>query len=152
MSDAQEIITHSAILGETFSEETLEHYGRLGMKWGVRNPESRRRVARLKDNGKRVKRRKIARKSTVRDKNTLSNKPKNRKPTDAELRKVADRLRLETEIRRLRGEDTSVDHRTIQKLLKDITYDAAKGAGTDVGKAALSYAMKKALEKKGIKL
>lgn len=123
---------------EQLPDDVLAHYGVLGQKWGVRNAESRRRIAREKNEG-------TSKKSSKRADNSLKSNPQNRRLSDAELRQKIERLRLEQELARLTPRPAALSPKEktrMRKMLEDTAFDVAKGALTEVGKAALTQALK----------
>lgn len=120
-------------------DDFLAHYGVMGMKWGVRNADSARRTGKPKS--RKALRKAAADKSKSSTSNRLSDKPQNRRMTDAEMRNVVARLRLEKELSQLTGSDRAPESR-VKKLLQDVAYDVAKGAATEVGKQVLAHALK----------
>lgn len=91
------------------NSDILEHYGIKGMKWGIRRTEEQLRRARGKlesdANRAEVKRRK----STYKNRRTLS---------DDDLRKEVSRLELEKKYKNLVAEDVRPGRTAVQKFLK----------------------------------
>lgn len=89
--------------------DILEHYGIKGMKWGIRRTEEQLRRARGKlesdANRAEVKRRK----STYKNRRTIS---------DDDLRKEVSRLELEKKYKNLVDEDVRPGRTAVQKFLK----------------------------------
>lgn len=135
-----EFVEFSAkVLGITLEEAqvALAHAGVLGMKWGVRNAETKARIARDKKAGRETT------KTPEKRKNTLTNNPKNRRMSDDELRKINKRLQLEREFAQLTYvPPTKKNESRVKGMLKDVAFDVTKGALTEVGKAVLTKALR----------
>ena len=119
-------------------DDFLAHYGIMGMKWGVRNAESSRRTGKPKSNKPRVSSKSSDKKSSK--SNRLSDNPKNRRMTDAELKATVARLRLERELSDLRPRELASNNR-VREMLKDVAFDVVKGASTEAGKAILTHVL-----------
>lgn len=107
----------------------LQHYGVLGMKWGVRKDRSGSRFARRKraPNSEDYERAKTLKKKSVKQ---LSN---------AELRELNNRMQLESQYRNLKKQNVSAG----KKFVQDVAYEAAKGTASEYtkkyAKKGLSY-------------
>lgn len=116
--------------------EHLEQYGVLGMKWGVRNDRSGKSRSRASDDS--ASKSKKAKKAAE-SKSTSSRQ--NERLSDDELRKLVDRIQLEQRYSALTASQKASPSRA-QTILKDVAYDVAKGATTEVGKLILAQVLK----------
>lgn len=148
VAELQEVpVAHSALtdlLNTEVDSDELAHYGVLGMKWGIR--KSRVSVPRQSRKEKRESKelRKTASelsKAQSRNPNTFSNKPQNVRISNAELKTIVERMKLEQEYSRLTHVPQAPPSR-VKTLMKDVAYDVTKGAATEVGKAILVQALK----------
>lgn len=101
------------------NEEILEHYGVLGMKWGVRRSRAERRAA--------AKRRKSS--STDKKKKKEKKKKPVRKLSDMSNREIAarnKRMNLEKEYKKLSAGQKSKGRKIVENLLTDVAQDSAK--------------------------
>ena len=102
--------------------DVLMHFGVKGMRWGVRNAESKNRIAR--DESEDYSSTKKLRKQPV---STLSN---------SELRKVNERIQLEQTYKQLTSKDISKGWSVSKKLLGRVgnkIFDAVVQAGVNEG-------------------
>lgn len=113
------------------SNNTLYHYGVLGMRWGRRKPSSSSRIT--------TGSRKRASQSEDHIRAKSLKKKKLSQMSNAELRELNNRMQLESQYKNLKKQDIS----TGKKFVKDIMYDSAK-------EVTKEYAKKYA--KKGISL
>lgn len=123
--------------------DMLKHYGTMGMKWGIRKDRrsARRQVRQdakqLKKVGDLVSNKKAAELIG----NTFTDKPKNARISNAQLKTIIDRIELEQKYARLTHVPQQPPSR-VKRLMQDVAYDVSKGALTEVGKAVLSQALK----------
>ena len=141
LNDADAVI-HSLIGDDT--TEHIQQAGVLGMKWGVRNAESRARARREGGTDDPVRKKASKR---PRQNGSLSSNPQNKQMTSAEMKKIVDRLRLEREFSQLTAREMVPESR-IKRMMKDVAFDVVKGASTEVGKAILSQALKTEFNKR----
>lgn len=104
------------------SQDTLSHFGIPGMKWGVRNEETKARYAREKKSGKSSKEKASIISNTGRQVKNISQNASNiarrfegkgkkktssnvKKMTDEELRKNVNRMNLERQYDQLKSEE-----------------------------------------------
>lgn len=112
----------------------LQHYGVLGMKWGVRKDRSGSRFARRKraPNSEDYERAKTLKKKSVKQ---LSN---------AELRELNNRMQLESQYRNLKKQNITAG----QKFVNDVVHETVKSTMSEYvkkyAKKGLGYAMKAA--------
>lgn len=142
--DLDDFLEHSGMTSEDLTS-WLAHYGVLGMKWGVR--KDRRKVMK----NSRSKKHSSTNDSSDSKKpntgpghgkgNTLSNHPRNKKITNAELESTIKRLRMEREYLSLTAKETKPPGK-FDNWLRDVAYDVSKGAVTEVGKIALAQILK----------
>ena len=128
---------------------TLRHYGVLGMKWGVRKDRLKASMGRAKEQKERKKAREEreklreeSRKERQAQKRTESEKKhvsKNRGTlTDDEIRAKINRLRLEKELRELTEAEVSPG----KKFAKEVLRESGKQALTQVSRNTMLYAGK----------
>ena len=102
--------------------DVLMHFGVKGMRWGVRNAESKKRIAR--EESEDYASTKKLRKQPV---STLSN---------AELRKINERIQLEQTYKQLTAKDVSKGRSASTKLLRRVgnkIFDSVVQAGVNEG-------------------
>lgn len=126
----------SKLLDELFGEKKLEHksvddvlahYGVLGMKWGVRNDESKRRL-KSKGSPEHQEARALAKKG----RSNLSN---------AELKRFNERMNLEQQAKKLSKENISSGKNAVSKILKN----SGSTAATTLTTAVLVYGGKQVI-------
>lgn len=111
----------------------LKHHGVKGMKWGVRR----------RSGGKGPS--SAAVQKVNRPKNTLANRPGNRRASDAELRAAVNRLQLEKQYREL-----TIQPKT-KTFVRQLLEDSAKDAARTVARKAVSAGVELALGKAAAK-
>ena len=102
--------------------DVLMHFGVKGMRWGVRNAESKKRIAR--EESEDYSSTKNLRKQPV---STLSN---------AELKKINERIQLEQTYKQLTAKDVSKGRSASKKLLGRVgnkIFDSVVQAGVNEG-------------------
>lgn len=130
--------------------DALEHYGVMGMKWGVRNAETLRKYA--GDKGGKVKKRaqseysdykarravKAKRARMVRNRATLS---------DKEIETLTNRLTAEKKLKQLHGEQDRPIRYATKDSAKHIVTKASKTVLTGAATGALAYKATKIIAK-----
>lgn len=159
-SKAEQFLTEQLSDDVELSSEFLAHYGVKGMKWGIRKDRHGRHrptgeVLRETRREKRARRKedKLARKQEKRM-GSRGTPKRLKRPTNqngsiidlnqmstAELNDFVNRIRLEQQLSQLMAVDKAPPSR-VQAFLRDVPFDIAKGAVTDVGKDALKIALK----------
>lgn len=124
----------SRILGEHMSQ-----YGVLGMKWGVRKDRTKKSTASTEQYSKAKSRTKAKAKAKTKSQNSKTSQ--NESMSDEDLQKLIRRLQLEQQFAALTAQQKAPPSR-VNKLLKDVATDVARGVTTEVGKAILAQALK----------
>ena len=126
-------------------ENELQHYGVLGMKWGVRRYQNK--DGSLTYTGKRktkVSSEERAKLSNDKRRQELSNMVKNRKLlSDKTLKAKIERIKLEKQFKELAEEDLSPG----RKVVSEIIAESGKKAATTMLTGAMLYAGKAAFAK-----
>lgn len=115
-------------------QNTLMHYGILGMKWGVRRSEAQLARARGKKDPSPDKKEKTSRKKDAKNRRTLS---------DADLKQKIERLKLEKQFKDLTDDDVSPGKKIATEILKTAGTKVLSGAAA----GAAAYAVKVAMTK-----
>lgn len=97
-------------VGQLFSDSYLEHYGVLGMKWGVRRFENKDGSLTAAGKKRYSKKRERELKKDIKNRSTLSEK---------ELDTKINRLRKENEFVRLANENLSAGKGEVHRVLKE---------------------------------
>ena len=124
-------------------ENSLIHYGVLGMKWGVRRTPAQLARARGKTKTKSEETsKKVTSSSTSAQKKSIS------EMSDDELRRTVSRLQLEQQYRNLNPERVSVGRKFANKVLKDVVVPAATEVARNKLKDVMTDALNSASKKK----
>lgn len=115
------------------NNESLVHYGILGMRWGVRRNQAQLERARSSSKTNPDKAIKAKRKQTAAARRHLS---------DGDLRKAIERLQQEKKLKDLTNEDVAPGRTTASNIMKQI----GKTAITTAGAAVATYTIKAAME------
>lgn len=129
------------------NSKELKHYGVVGMKWGIRRDRLNRAAgAKASSTGRKARgeesaRTKVKRSSGAKPKNTFSNKPDNRRMSDAELRNKLNRLNMEKQYKELTATPKS------KSFVKELLAEQGKSAVRQITTRAVSVGVQMALEK-----
>lgn len=132
----EEFLEQRGIIRGSLSDKVkdhLAHYGVKGMKWGIRKDRSGRRRSTTQAL---AEERRQSRKS-----NSLSSNPQNKRMTDSEMSALIRRIQMEQQLSTLTAPQKAPPSR-LKNMMKDVAFDVTKGAMTEVGKIALSQALK----------
>ena len=123
----------------------LQHYGVLGMKWGVRRTPAQ--LGRSSNGSTKRKRFSIGVKKSV-PKQDIQSKKKKKKTikdlTDDELRQKINRLRMEQEYRNLSPAQISTGKKVVDRILKNVVTPAAEDVAKQLTKSMMTKAVNKA--------
>ena len=95
------------------SDEFLEHFGVLGMKWGVRKDRSGG-----SNGGKQTRKEKKAEKKAKKRAERVKNKNKISKMSDTELRQKINRLQMEKQYTQLTAKEKSTGRKVVEGIVK----------------------------------
>lgn len=132
----EEFLEQRGIIRGSLSDKVkdhLAHYGVKGMKWGIRKDRSGRRRSTTQVL---AEERRQSRKS-----NSLSSNPQNKRMTDSQMSSLIRRIEMEQRLSNLTAPQKAPPSR-LKGMMKDVAFDVTKGALTEVGKLALSQALK----------
>ena len=123
----------------------LQHYGVLGMRWGVRRTPAQ--LGRSSNGSTKQKRFSIGVKKSVPKQDIQSIKPKQKTIkdlTDDELRQKINRLRMEQEYRNLSPAQISTGKKVVDRILKNVVTPAAEDVAKQLTKSMMTKAVNKA--------
>ena len=123
----------------------LQHYGVLGMRWGVRRTPAQ--LGRSSNGSTKRKRFSIGVKKSVPKQDIQSIKPKQKTIkdlTDDELRQKINRLRMEQEYRNLSPAQISTGKKVVDRILKNVVTPAAEDVAKQLTKSMMTKAVNKA--------
>lgn len=123
----------------------LQHYGVLGMRWGVRRTPAQ--LGRSSNGSTKQKRFSIGLKKSVPKQDAQSIKPKQKTIkdlTDDELRQKINRLRMEQEYRNLSPAQISTGKKVVDRILKNVVTPAAEDVAKQLTKSMMTKAVNKA--------
>lgn len=130
-------------------DSQLQHYGILGMKWGVRRTPAQLARARGEtpktDSGSN---RTNAGKSTKSSKVSSSSKKKLSEMSDAELQRQVNRLNLEKRYKELTPKEVSKGQKFVNHVLNQMVIPAATEVGKNFLKDYFTQTLKNATSKK----
>ena len=109
----------------------LQHYGVLGMKWGVRR--ERRKLSKID---------KKAKKENWDDDAVTAARIKTKKVkqmSNAELKKLNERIRLENEYKNLNKHDASVGKKFVSDVMKETSKEIAKDYTKKYAKKGIAF-------------
>lgn len=150
--------THSFL--ETHGDKELLHYGVLGMKWGRRKSrdgsykstevveaENRRRrqnESSVKPSSQKKGRGNSERNKMIKRSNTLRENRSNRQMSDAEMKRIIDRINLEKQFAQATATPASPRaENAVGKFLKENGMKIASNAVSDVGSEVAKYYLRK---------
>lgn len=120
------------------SDYELYHYGIPGMKWGIRR--SQKKLARI---NKKSKRQNWSEDATTAA--TIKTK-KVKQMSNAELKKINERIRLEKEYSNLTKSNPSAGRKFVNEVARELSKDAAKNAIKKGSKKGFEWTMRKLKE------
>lgn len=127
-------------------ENHLEQYGVKGMKWGVRKRRSASTTKTATPSSSRKESRQVQRTSDkargVGKANSFSQKPQNRRMSDAELRNRLNRLQMEKQYRELTTSPKTKSF--VREVMADTGKQVVRQAAQTAGKVALQMAFEAA--------
>lgn len=121
----------------TNTEEFLQHYGKKGMKWGVRNKVEQVR-------SKAIKTAKTNIDSKKRERSWGKQYKTRGQMSNAELRKRINRLKMENEFAKLAGEASAGQRKMAKKAIRNISHIPVNAKG-DMLKSVVASKVKKAV-------
>ena len=128
--------------------DTLYHYGTPGMRWGIRS-----KISKMKTNSrmKKVRKAKAIKKKEAAKLNQVAKKPTVKDLSDADLKKIVDRLDMEKKYNAYQASTVSAGKKYANLFFEKAVVPAITETGKDIIKGQLTKAITKALETKGKK-
>lgn len=128
-------------VGSLFSSDHLEHFGIKGMRWGVRRYEDRN--GKLTSAGKKRYSKKRRTPEQVRIDKMRKDVKNRRTLSDKDLDAKIERLKKESELKRLTNENLSPGRTEVANVLKNSGKNILGKVATGVGLYAVKYALTK---------
>lgn len=128
-------------IGSLFSDSYLEHHGILGMKWGVRRFEGKN--GKLTPAGKKRYSKKRRTPEQVRIDKMRKDVKNRRTLSDKDLDAKIERLKKESELKRLTNESLRPGRTEVANVLKNSGKNILGKVATGVGLYAVKYALTK---------
>lgn len=128
--------------------DVISHHGVKGQRWGVRRAKSN--VSKASTNPKtNSSAKELSKASTARERSWKTSYKKRGQMSNDQLKKQVDRLRLESEFKRLSSEVNKGQQSAGQKFISDIKANTLAAIVDQVPKATVKFAIDSALPKSG---